>query len=140
MRLRTFHPHQPAGKVNVTPLIDVVMVLIIFYLIVGNLARAPLPKVALPSSGTGVAEEDTAVILNVLPAPGGPRVVIDGIEVAVEDLPALLKARLHDPASASVLLRADRSLAFGEVSPIVEACREAGLTSVKLVARRGGTP
>jgi biopolymer transport protein ExbD len=35
MRFRQLHQQQPSAKINVTPLIDVVMVLIIFYLIVG---------------------------------------------------------------------------------------------------------
>ena len=50
MRVRQFHPHQPAGKFNVTPLIDVVMVLIIFYLIVGKLAAERQGHVKLPAS------------------------------------------------------------------------------------------
>ena len=45
MRFRTFHHAPASGKINVTPLIDVVMVLIVFYLIVGKLAadrKAPV--------------------------------------------------------------------------------------------------
>lgn len=137
MRPRATHHHHPAAKVNVTPLIDVVMVLIIFYLIVGNLARVPMPKVALPGSGRGDATDaPAALVLTVVPEGDAVRVVIDGVAMSVEDLPAMLRSRIPDPAQGEVHLRADRALAYGRIAPIIEACRAAGLTSVKLVARR----
>lgn len=138
MRLRTARHLPPAAKINVTPLIDVVMVLIIFYLIVANLGRAPLPRVALPDSRSGLDEADrTPFVITVLPS---ARVIADGLEVAPEDLPALLRSKLPDPAAAVVHLRADRDMPYARVAPIIDACREAGLTSVKLVARRGDAP
>lgn len=138
MRLRAPHPHQPAGKVNVTPLIDVVMVLIVFYLIVGNLARERLAPVRLPATGVGVGEESgPGVVITVAPRGEGVVVVIEGEEVREADLDAALRARVSDPGAARVEIRADRGLSYGAVRPVVEACRRVGLTSVRLVAERG---
>lgn len=138
MRLRAPHPHQPAGKVNVTPLIDVVMVLIVFYLIVGNLARERLAPVRLPETGVGVGEEGGAgVIVTVAPRGEGVVIVIEGEEVREPDLDAALRARVDDPAAARVEIRADRGLNYAAVKPVIEACRRVGLSSVRLVAERG---
>lgn len=141
MRVRTLHPHQPAAKVNVTPLIDVVMVLIIFYLIVGNLARDPLPSVTLPTTGLGSTEEAMPdLVITVQSAEGQTGVVVEGVTLEAADLERLLRSRLSDPAGASVHIRADRSLAYERVAPVIAACRAAGLRSVRLVAQRGERP
>ncbi|CAG0992850.1 Biopolymer transport protein ExbD [Phycisphaerales bacterium] len=142
MRLRTAHPHQPAAKINVTPLIDVVMVLIIFYLIVGNLAYQRLLPVNLPEAGAGAAEEAApTLVITVAQGPSGARIVVEDTEIAAVDLPSLLRARVTDPATASVHIRADRALSYSHVAPVIAACREAGLLSVKLVAQRAeGVP
>ncbi|MDX2131237.1 MAG: biopolymer transporter ExbD [Planctomycetota bacterium] len=139
MKIRAAHPHQTGAKVNVTPLIDVVMVLIVFYLIVGNLARERLAPVDLPATGVGTAEDAAPTLIITVAREGeGARVVVDGAPVAAGALEGLLRARVPDPGTAIVQLRADRSLAYEDVRPVLDACRRVGLTSVRLVAERGG--
>ena len=138
MRLRTFHPPHPFGKINVTPMIDVVMCLIVFYLIVGKLAADQRSAMRLPPSATG--SEDKAqdlLILNVMPGPGGAtRVVIDTGEIPPERLGAAIKDRIAAKPDAVVELRGSRELAFGSVATVIRACKEAGVGSVRLAAER----
>ena len=138
MRLRQLHPQAPAGKINVTPLIDVVMVLIIFYLIVGKLASDRRTKVDLPPSRIGVSDEGEQVLtITVRPAGGGrATVLVDGVEVAVEKLESVLRSRGVNQVGHSVQVRADRGLEYSAVSPVIAACRAAELRSIKLVADR----
>lgn len=137
MRFRPRHPQPPAGKINVTPLIDVVMVLIIFYLIVGKLASDNRAKVDLPPSRIGATDDSSqGLTITVQAAAGGStRILVEGDEVGVNALEGVLKERA---AGKQVQLRADRGLEYGAISPIIEACRAAGLPSVKLVADRTG--
>ncbi len=139
MRIRQFHQHQPAGKINVTPLIDVVMVLIVFYLIVGKMASDRRAVVELPSTGVGTtAEEKAPVVITVAGVEGGgSRVLIDGVEAPLESLEGLLRARVGGESGTVVQVRADRRLAYGAVEPVVRACRGAGLTAVRLVTEKG---
>jgi biopolymer transport protein ExbD len=128
--------HQPAGgfaKVNVTPLIDVVMVLIVFYLIVGKLAADRLERVDLPASATGRAETSSGLVINVVARGDGAAYVVDGRELTPGALADVLRAA---GGGTGVHLRADRRLSFERVRPVLAACREAGITSVKLVAER----
>lgn len=139
MRLRTFQHLTPLGKINVTPLIDVIMVLIVFYLLVGRLA-SDRAKVDLPETGAGARSD--AVPSHVLSitsdASGRPRYALDEEAVPAADLAARLRSAIPDPANAgTVHIRADRLLSFSAVEPALTACREAGLSSVKLVAERG---
>lgn len=127
------------GHINVTPLIDVVMCLIIFFLLVGRLASQQGRPIALPSTGVGdTAAPPKLIVAVAAPATPGasPEVSLAGDPVRVEELTTLLKARLGEPPAGELAIRADRRLAWGQVRPIVEACRAAGLPSVKLITER----
>jgi biopolymer transport protein ExbD len=130
------------GHINVTPLIDVVMCLIIFFLLVGRLASQQGKPISLPSSGVGDTETPPRLVLAVAPSTtiGTPELTLGGTSVSLAELPAMLKARLGETAATAPLaIRADRRLSWGEVRPVVEACRAAGLSSVKLVTERAAT-
>ncbi len=144
MRLRLHHHGSPGAKINVTPLIDVVMVLIVFYLIVGNLATERQARLDLPASAIGASESATAaLVINIMPpaATGTAEIIIDGRTLAIEQVAPLLLARFPDAAATQpvIHIRADRALDFAQVRPVLEACRGAGLTSVKLVASRSAS-
>ncbi len=136
MRLRPHH-HPPAGKINVTPLIDVVMVLIVFYLIVGKLAADARAKVQLPGARVGVTDNAAADLTITLQADPNSSVIFVGDErCTIADLPAILRARGINQPGRSVQLRADKALDYSKVSPVIAACREAGVPSLKLIAQR----
>lgn len=146
MRRRFALPTSHAGKINVTPLIDVVMCLIIFYLLVGRLAMDRQASVQLPGSRVGLEEQaSNSLIINVLKNESDPNtaaVMIDGLTI---DPPTLHeRLRLHagtDPDAAPLIqIRADRRLSYSSVSPILAACRDVGLKSVLLTTRREDAP
>ncbi|MDX2116879.1 MAG: biopolymer transporter ExbD [Planctomycetota bacterium] len=128
-------PNSPAvGHINVTPLIDVVMCLIIFYLIVGQLASARIEEVNLPTTRSGVeTRPGEGLVINILP---GAKVHLGVDLVSITELTQALKAR----PGQEVQIRADKSLSYGEVQPVLRACREAGLTKVRLVTQKADMP
>jgi biopolymer transport protein ExbD len=138
MRLRALssHPHD-TGKVNVTPLIDVVMCLIVFYLLVGKLALDQRTRVSLPASAVGSTDPapETLTIV-VAPEGAGARVFVGGEPVEPAALTDRLRAWRERSPAGVVQIRADRTLSFGAVEPVIAACREAGLGSVTLATER----
>ena len=125
-----------------TPLIDVVMCLIVFYLIVGRLATQHARPISLPSTGVGDAESKPRLVLNVARPEGDGQGVVLSLgdqPITIGELAGQLKARLGDPPRGELAIRADRSLAWGSVQPVVEACRSAGLSGVKLVTEKGAS-
>jgi biopolymer transport protein ExbD len=136
MRRRLLNAPHPFGDVNVTPLIDVVMCMIIFFLIVGKLVADQRAQLRLPEtrSGSARAAQDVLVI-NVLASPEGEaRVVVDNAPVETRAVADLVRARLADKPKTVVQLRASRELAYGAVRPIIDACRDAGVPSLRLAA------
>jgi biopolymer transport protein ExbD len=139
VRRVVLHPPHQAGRVNVTPLIDVLMCMIVFYLIVGKLASDVRAPVALPESRRGSPEHaQDALFINVVPGDSGQpaELVIESTTVTLAQLPILLRARLETKPSTIVHLRADRSLRYGAIAPTVAACREAGVPSVRLATEQ----
>ena len=139
MRRRTLHAHHEFGKINVTPMIDVVMCLIIFYLIVGKLAMDR--RIMLPSSAAGItATGPTPVIIEIAPpdSPGAPApIIVAGQPIALPALDNLLRGAADDPAGPRpVQIRAGRDLPYAMLAPVLQACRKAGLTSVRLMTER----
>ncbi len=137
MRDRRLHAASPVGKINVTPLIDVVMCLIIFYLLVGRLAYDRAAQVQLPRSMIGAeSPKSEGLIINIaMEGDATAQILVDGRPVELEGLAAMLEAQ---PKSGAVQIRADRRLPYGSISPVVDACRKAGLQSVRLTAARTG--
>ena len=127
--------------VNVTPMIDVVMCLIVFYLLVGNLAATSRPPVDLPRKDAGAAPApDDPIVLTVdRDESGGARLLLGAGEIAPGSLENELAAARAAHPRAALEVRAARTLAYGAVRPALEAARRAGFAGVRLVAA-GGAP
>lgn len=138
MRLRTFHPPHPFSKINVTPMIDVIMVLIVFFLIVGKLAADQRSNIRLPESKTGLTDKARErLVINVLPS----GVVIEGVDVAPADLKGAIESKLAGRENPIVELRGARELSYGAIASVIRACKEAGVESVRLATERApGAP
>jgi biopolymer transport protein ExbD len=159
MRRRLFNQSAHAFEgINVTPLIDVVMCLIVFFLIVGKLA-SDAATVRLPSSAIGRTDRPgSAVVISVargdtpgssLPIDWGgvkARVFIDGQVVGGEnELVAAIRekaaallgvAENGDISAAPVHVRADRDLPYSAVEPVLRAAAKAGVPGVRLATER----
>lgn len=146
MRQRARAIQGRVGAINATPLIDVVMCMIVFYLIVGNLASGQLAEVDLPEARAGDdPAEPEPLIVNVLVRepgiPGWPdlpvRVEVEGRDVAdPRALETLIRGRLLDRPETTLQVRASRRLAYGDVEPVLRACARAGARTVGLGAER----
>jgi biopolymer transport protein ExbD len=139
VRKRPLHAQHAVGKINVTPLIDVVMCLIIFYLIVGRLATDR--SVVVPRSTTGLAESGpaplTIEIVDSDDGSGGHEVVVSGALVDASGLEkAVSAAAAGSDGPRPVQIRAGQDLPYSALSPVLSACKRAGLTSVRLVTER----
>ncbi|MFN0011002.1 MAG: ExbD/TolR family protein [Phycisphaerales bacterium] len=154
MRRRVLkQPGHSFEAINVTPLIDVVMCLIVFFLIVGKLA-ADAGAVRLPESGVGRNEAaESSIVISIAPARGGPddgsiawggaraRVFLDSVPMtSAAQLDTLLTARAAAAGAGgrapAVQVRADRDLPYAAVEPALAAAGRAGITGVRLATER----
>ncbi len=123
---------QPMSDINVTPLVDVMLVLLVIFLItapfMGNALRLDLPAAQAPLS----PEVSNSLSLS-LDRQGA--VFINDKPVATEALPAVLAMQASDDATIEVQLRADQNVPYGRVAEIMGLLQKAGLTKVALAVQ-----
>jgi biopolymer transport protein TolR len=124
------------AEINVTPLVDVCLVLLIIMMVVTPLMHAPveLPKASEPQAW-GAEPARSKVTLSYGP-PVAIRVDDDPNPMGEEALAALLQAIHAQDPRREISLRADRRLAYGEVKRVLRFVQTAGFPAVGLVAER----
>lgn len=121
--------------INVTPLVDVMLVLLIVFMVTAPLLTTGVP-VDLPSSSAGaIAVEDKAPIEITLKANG--KIFVGDMEVPKQDLMPKLEAILKTASDRRIYLRADEGLAYGDVMGLMGALNEAGFDKLALVSAPG---
>jgi biopolymer transport protein TolR len=122
------------AEINVTPMVDVMLVLLIIFMVTAPLLVAGVP-VDLPDSKAGALDQERRPIQIALDSTG--RIFFGEEEVAAD----ALGARLAQAAAAStekggprVFLRADRALDYGRVIQVMGEIDRAGLRRIALVS------
>ncbi|WP_116089699.1 ExbD/TolR family protein [Sphingomonas crusticola] len=125
----------PMAEINVTPLVDVMLVLLIIFMVTAPLLVAGVP-VNLPDSRAKPLEQQQKPVQLSLDRSG--KVFIDDAEVPMAALPDRLAAIPHAGTDApQIYLRADRSLDWGRVAQVMGELSRAGLTKISLVTNGG---
>ena len=120
------------ADINVTPMVDVMLVLLIIFMVTAPLLTAGVP-VNLPDARAKALEQDQTPVQIALDADG--RIFIGDATVSMTDLPDML-ARLATRAGAKapqVFLRADKTLDYGRIMAVMGELNRAGLNRVALV-------
>ena len=131
--------------VNVTPLIDVIMCLIIFFLVCGRLAaQESNDKVVVPRAALGqeMPEQRDRFVINVVPSKSThdpnaePALYIRGEQIGMNELTVYLRREKKDTPDLKVILRADQSISYQWIAPILSACAQADIKSVNFSTKR----
>jgi len=138
MRRRLVAPH-PITRVNVTPIIDVALVLVIILLVTAPMLSSVELPVNLPQARVREAESERNVSVT-LSADG--RLAVDGDLVTAESLRSRLSTRLADPGNANVLvvIRADSGVRYAAVHSVLEEARAAGAKRLAIATRQKVSP
>lgn len=122
-----------ASSINVTPMIDVLLVLlIIFMVIVPALPRGE--RALSPKPSTAAHPSPSAVVLEVLKGSGAQPVYrINQQDVAWNDLPARLSAIYANRAERVLFLKGDDALSFTQVAQVIDISHSAGIDHVGLM-------
>ena len=125
-----------AAATNMTPMIDVVFLLIIFFLVSSHLAkretRMPLDLPSAKSIDSGIESADR---LTIQIADGG-QIQIGAVPTSPERLSSLLIAHQRDHGAASaVRIRTDKTVPYGVVEPLLREIAGAGIVDIAFAVR-----
>jgi biopolymer transport protein TolR len=130
----------PMAEINVTPMVDVMLVLLIIFMVTAPLLVAGV-KVDLPDSRAGALDQEHKPVQISLDAQGG--LFVDEQPVALKQLPERLSriaSSSREEGGPRIFLRADKALDYGSVMKVMGEISAAGLRRVAMVSTQEGEP
>lgn len=130
----------PTSDMNVTPLIDVLLVLLIIFMVITpmlqNKVAVDMAKVENPTPMPDADKEDAIVVA--ITRDGG--VFMGQNKVATSELGAKVRDRLADTPGKQIFIRADARAQFRAVEDAIDAVRTAGVDEVGLLTQKREGP
>jgi biopolymer transport protein ExbD len=129
--------HYEGAHIDMTPMVDCVLVLLIFLMVSSAFVNDPGIEVQKPDvGGTEVVGEQNALLIAIA---ADNRIFFDGQEVRIEQVASLLKVAAvgRDPA---LIIRADRAASHGTFAAIYAEAKRAGIGHVTFATAQSETP
>lgn len=128
----------PMSEMNVTPMIDVMLVLLVIFMVTAPLLTVGV-KVNLPSANApAVGGNDTPIVVHI---DSEGRVFIGDVEVDADTLPEKLAAITKEThAESKIFVRGDKSLPYGTIMKIMGRISNSGFKKVVLVTELPKAP
>ena len=122
---------QPMSDINMTPLIDVMLVLVVIFIITAPLLASSI-KLDLPRTDAAKAGDAPKSVTVVVDAAG--QAYVKDLPLTLDDLARQLTLSAQANPETEVLLRADKSVPYGRIVEVMGAAQKAGLNRIGFVA------
>src|SRR5207253_2411160 len=119
------------ADINVTPLVDVVLVLLIIFMLTAPVLQSGI-DVNVPKTKTvkEITEERMVITID-----RQQRVFLGSDPININQIGDKLRAKLRDPGRQSIFLRSDEDVPFGAFATVMDAVKSAGITNVSIVTQ-----
>ncbi len=129
-RLERSPASQPMSDINMTPLIDVMLVLLVIFMLTAPLMTSSL-KLELPQTEGGQPSDAPTFIALAIDAEG--RLFLGDQSLAAADLVQRVREAARGNAATEVQLRADSRVPYGRVAELIAGVQQAGLSRIGFV-------
>ena len=119
------------SEINVVPLVDVVLVLLIIFMLTAPIIQSGI-EVSVPKTKTvtELTKELLVVSIN-----RDQRLFVGSDPININDLAARLQARIKDPETAMIYLRADEEVPWGTIARVMDRAQQAGVKNINVVTQ-----
>jgi biopolymer transport protein TolR len=124
-----FTPSQPLSEINVTPFVDVMLVLLVIFMVTAPMFSQGLP-VNLPEAAAPALVSDKPLVVSISQEKA---VYLGDREVGLENLKAALAREAPGAKRPEVLLKSDQNVPYGLVVQVMSILKEAGVEKLGIV-------
>jgi biopolymer transport protein TolR len=125
--------YRPMAEINVTPMVDVMLVLLVIFMITAPLLTAGIP-VNLPQTKADALSEPTEPL--VVTVNGEGKIYLQETEVPLESLVARLQAITQNKPDTKIYVRGDKAINYGRVMEVMGLVKSAGFAQVALIVEQ----
>ena len=125
--------YRPLAEINVTPLVDVMLVLLIIFMVTAPLMTSGVP-VDLPKTTAQPINSDSEPLTVSLDAQG--KIFLQDSEVQLPELVARLQSAAQNNPDRRIFVRADKGIAYGQVMTVMGTLTQGGFNKVALLAEQ----
>jgi biopolymer transport protein TolR len=129
--------YRPLAEINVTPMVDVMLVLLIIFMVTAPLMTSGV-SVDLPKTNANPLNSDSEPLTVTIKADGSIFLQDQGIEIA--DLVGKLQAIAKNNPERRIFVRGDKDLAYGRIMEVMGTITQGGFTKVALLAEQTAAP
>ena len=123
--------YRPIAEINVTPFVDVMLVLLIVFMVTAPLLTVGVPVELPKTQAQNISDPDDPLIISVN---AGGEVFVQESAVELANLVPLLIAITDANPEARIYVRGDRAIQYGRIMEVMGSVNAAGFTRVALVA------
>jgi biopolymer transport protein TolR len=125
----------PMAEINVTPLVDVMLVLLIIFMVTAPMITSSV-NVNLPQANAKPAPSDMKPITISVNAQGG--VFLNNTQVELPNLVSTLQEASQNNPDQRIFVRGDKDVPYGTMIQVMATITQGGFTKVALLAQPGG--
>jgi biopolymer transport protein TolR len=129
--------YRPLAEINVTPLVDVMLVLLIIFMVTAPLMTSGV-SVDLPKTNAQQLNSDSEPLTVSIKADGS--IFLQNQPVDLTDLVAKLQGISQNNPDRRIFVRGDKDLAYGRIMEVMGTITEGGFTKVALLAEQPSVP
>ena len=130
-RLERSKGSEPMSEINVTPMVDVMLVLLVIFILTAPLMASSI-KLDLPKTDAATASEAPKFVTLVVDKSG--QIFLDDKPITLDALKTSLSQTAAQKPDTEVQLRADTAVPYGKVVEVMGAAQKAGLNRIGFVA------
>jgi biopolymer transport protein TolR len=129
--------YRPLSEINVTPIVDVMLVLLIVFMVTAPLMTSGV-NVDLPKTNAAPVAQDATPITVSIAADG--KVYLGDDAMDLPDLVAKLQAASQNQPDRRIFVRGDKDVPYGRIIEVMGTITQGGFTKVALLAEQTGGP
>ena len=122
---------EEAEEPNITPMLDVVFILLIFFIVTENFIKDPGLEINRPDSETAEITENAAILIAIGPA---GEIFMDGRRIDVRQVKANVIRLMAENPQGAVVMQADEKATAEKIIAVMDEVREAGVIDISIAS------